>query len=122
MWSDVSHLKVLPQVVHHSSVLTADLLAPRAAVGGVVADMDARSREGGALGAGTRRALRGALALCAMVRVQKVPFSHVVDAAVGLAGAVLLRGHREAEGGLCVKQQCQEGHAQPALQAEARTE
>lgn len=87
------HLEVLPQFVHHSSVLTPDLLAPGAAVGGVVADMDARRRESGALSAGTCGALGGALTLGAVVGVQKIPFPHEVYAAVGLAGAFLLCGH-----------------------------
>lgn len=88
-----AYLEVLPQLVHHSSVLTPDLLAPGAAVGGVVADMDACSRERGALSAGTCGALSGALTLGAVIRVQKIPFSHVVYAAVSLAGAFLLSGH-----------------------------
>lgn len=61
-----------------------------------MADMDARRREGRALGARTRGALRGALTLGAVVRIQKVPFPDEVDAAVGLAGAFLLPGHGEA--------------------------
>lgn len=85
-----AYLEVLPQFVHHTAVLTPDLLAPGAAVGGVVADMDARSRERGALSAGTRRTLGGAFTLGAVIGVQKIPFPHKVDTTVGLAGAFLL--------------------------------
>lgn len=87
-----AYLEVLLQFVHHSAVLTPDLLASGAAVGGVVADMDARSRERGALSAGACGALGGAFALCAVIRVQKIPFPHEVNAAVCLAGAFLLPG------------------------------
>lgn len=87
-----AYLEVLPQFVNHSSVLTPDLLAPGAAVGGVVADMDARGRERGALSAGTCGALSGAFTLGAVIGVQKIPFPHEVYAAVGLAGALLLLG------------------------------
>lgn len=107
----LAHLEVLPQLVHHPSVLAADLLAPGAAVAGVVADMDARGRQRGALGAGARGALGRALALGAVVRVQEVPFPHVVDAAVGLTGVLRLPGHREAPAGPCAEQQRQNGCA-----------
>lgn len=83
-----------------------------------MAHMDACGRQRGALSAGTCRALRGALTLCAVIRVQKVPFPDVVNAAVGLAGALLLPGHREAPTGLCAKQKCQNGRAHCALTAE----
>lgn len=115
------YLEVLPQLVHHSSVLTPDLLAPGAAVSGVVADMDACSRESGALGAGTRRALSGAFTLGAVVGVQKIPLPDIVYAAVGLAGAFLLPCDREARTGLCAKQKCQNGRAHSALQGKAFT-
>lgn len=117
-----AYLEVLPQFVHHSSVLTPDLLAPGAAVGGVVADMDARSRQRGALGAGTRGALGGALTLGAVVRVQEIPFPHEVYAAVGLAGGFMLSGDGEARSGLRAKQKCQNGRAHCALQGKALTE
>lgn len=117
-----AYLEVLPQFVHHPSVLAPYLLAPRAAVGGVVADMDARSRERGALSAGTCGALGGALTLGAVIRVEKIPFPHEVNAAVGLAGGFLLSGDREARTGLCAKQQCQNGRAYCALQRRALTE
>lgn len=72
------YLEVLPELVHYSSIFTPDLLAPGAAVGGIVTDMDACSREGGALSAGTRRALCSALTLGAVIRVQKIPFPDIV--------------------------------------------
>lgn len=73
-WEPISggsqvYLEILPQLVHHPSVLAADLLAPGAAVGGVVANMDAGSRESRALGARADGAVGGALALGAVVRV-----------------------------------------------------
>lgn len=86
-------LKVLPQLIHHPSVLAADPLAARAAVCGVVAHMDAGGRERRALGAGTRSTFCRALALGAVVGVQEIPLSHVVNAPVGLTGALLLPGH-----------------------------
>lgn len=107
-----AYLEVLLQLVHHSSVLTTDLFAPGAAVGGVVAHVDARGRERGALCAGTRRAPGGAFALGAVVGVQKIPFPHEVHAAVGVAGAFLLSGgDREAKSGLRAKRQRQNGRA-----------
>lgn len=108
-------LEVLSQLVHHSSVLTADLLTPGAAVGGIVADMDACSRQRGALSAGTCRTLGGALTLSAMVRVQKIPFPNKVYAPVCLAGALLLSGDWESQTGLCVKEKCQNCCAYSAL-------
>ncbi|KAI3374835.1 hypothetical protein L3Q82_021373 [Scortum barcoo] len=81
--------------------------------------MDARSREGGALGAGACGALGGALTLGAVVGVQKVPLPNEVHAAVGFAGALLLVGHREARAGLRAKQQCQNGRAYFAHQGKA---
>lgn len=90
-----AYLKVLPKLVHHPSVLTPDFLAPGAAVGRVVANVNARSRERGAFSAGTHGALRGALTLGAVIRVQEIPFSHVVYAAIGFAGALLLSSDRE---------------------------
>lgn len=86
-------LEVLSQLVHHCSVLTADPLAAGATVSGIVAHMDAGGRERRALSAGTRRALSRALALCAVVRVQEIPLSYIVNAPVGLTGALLLTSH-----------------------------
>lgn len=86
------YLKVLAQFVHHSLIFTSNFLAPGAAVGGVVANMDACSREGGALSARTCGALRGAFTLNAIIRFQKIPLPYKVYAAVGLAGAFLLSG------------------------------
>lgn len=114
-----AYLEVLAQFVHDSSVLAAYLLAPGAAVGGVVADMDAGSRQRGALGAETHRALCGALTLRAVVRVQKVPFPHEVYAAVLFAGAFLLPRHRKARNCVCAKQQCQSGRAHSARHGKA---
>lgn len=67
--------------------------------------MDAGGREGCALRAGAGGALRGALTLGAVVRVQEEPLSNEVDGAIGLAGAVVVSGHREAQGALRAKQQ-----------------
>lgn len=86
-------LKVLSQLIHHPSVLATDPLAAGAAVCGVVAHMDAGGRQRRALGAGARRAFGCALALGAVVRVQEIPLTHVVNAPVGLTGALLLPGH-----------------------------
>lgn len=112
-------LEVLTQVVHLSPILTPYLLAPGTAVGGVVADMDACSRERGALSPGARRALGGTLTLGAVIRVQKIPFPHVVYAAVGLAGALLLPGYREAKHGLCAKEDRRDGRAYCAHRGKA---
>lgn len=114
-----AYLEVLAQFVHDSSVLAAYLLAPGAAVGGVVADMDAGSRQRGALGTEAHAALCGALTLRAVVRVQKVPFPHEVNAAVLLAGAFLLPRHRKARNCVRVKQQCQSGRAHSARHGKA---
>lgn len=111
----MSHLEILSQLVHHPSVLAADLLAPGAAVGGIVAHMDAGGREGGALGAGAHGPLRGALALGAVIRVQKIPLSHVVSTAVGLADILLLYCEREAPSGLCAEHKSPECRTQTAL-------
>lgn len=72
-----------------------------------MADMDAGGREGRALRPGTRRAFSGALTLGTMIRVQKIPFTHVVYASVGLAGALLLSCNGETKPCLRAKQQCQ---------------
>lgn len=115
-------LEVLSQLVNHSSVFAPNPLTSGAAVSGVVADMDACSRERGAVSAGTRRALGGALTLGAVVRVQEIPFSNIVYAAVGLAGALLVSGDREAQTGLRAKHKCQSGRAYCALQGNVLTE
>lgn len=60
-------LEVFAQLVDLSSVLTANLLAAGAAVGGVVTDMHAGGWQGGALCPGTGWPLCGTLTLCAMV-------------------------------------------------------
>lgn len=83
--------------------------------------MDARGRQRGALGARTRRALCRALALRAVVRVQKVPFPHEVNAAVLLAGAFLLARHRKASSGVRAKQQRQSGRAHRARYGKSLT-
>lgn len=86
-------LEVLPQLVDHPSVLAADSLAAGAAVCGIVAHMDAGGRQGRALSTCTRRALCRALALGTVVRVQEIPLPDVVNAPVGLTGALLVRVH-----------------------------
>lgn len=80
-----------------------------------MAHMDAGGREGCALGAGAHGPLRGALALGAVIQVQKVPLPHVVNTAVGLAGILLLYWERETPSGLCAEQKSPERRAQTAL-------
>lgn len=122
MWScDTKkiYLEVLAQLVHHPSVLAADLLTPGAAVRGVVAHVDARRRERGALRARADGALGGALALGAVVRVQEVPLPQVIGAAVSLAGVLLLPWHREAGPHLSAQRERQEGAGHPLARAGA---
>lgn len=119
-----AYLEALAQVVHDSSVLAAYLLAPGAAVGGVVAHMDTGSRQSGALGAVTNGAIYGALTLRAVVRVQKVQFPHVVNAAVFFAGYFRRRRrrrllHRKTRNYMCAKQHCQSGGAHSARHGKA---
>lgn len=112
-----AYLERVAQVVHDSSVLAAYLLAPGAAVGGVVADMDAGSRQRGALGAETNGAFCGALTLLALV--QKVPFPHEVNPAVFLADSFRRPLQRKARNCVCAKKQCQSGRAHTARHGKA---
>lgn len=89
-------LEVFSQLVHISPVFAAYLLAPRTAVGRVVANMNTSCRERSALRPGARRPLSGTFTLRAMVRIQKVPFSHVIYTAVGFTG-VHLSGDGECQ-------------------------
>lgn len=84
-----AHLEVLAQVVHLSTVFTADPLAARTAVTRVVAHVDAGGGQRSALCPRAHRSLRRALTLRAVLRVQEVPLTHVVDRAVSLTCAVL---------------------------------
>lgn len=79
-----------------------------------MANVDTCSWERGAFSAGTHGALSGALTLSAVIRVQEIPFSHVVNAAIGLAGALLLSSDRKAKTSLRAKYECQKDRAYPA--------
>lgn len=116
------YLEILTQLIDLSPVLTPDLFAPGAAVGRVVAHVDTRCRERGALSARTGGALRGALTLGTVIRVQEIPFPHVIYAAIGFAGAVLLPCHREAHTSLCAEEKYQTHRAYSALHGEALIE
>lgn len=82
------YLEMLPQLIHLSTVLTANPFAAWAAVAGVVADVNAGRWQSGAVCAGAGGPLRCALALGAVVTVQEIPLPNVVQAPVGIA-----RGH-----------------------------
>lgn len=60
-----------------------------------MADVHAGGWQSSALCPGTGWALWGALTLGAVIRVQKIPLSDIVDAAIGLTG-VDLGGHGQA--------------------------
>lgn len=91
-----AHLEVVAELVDLSPVLAADPLAARAAVARVVAHVDAGGGQCGALCPRAHRALRRALTLRAVLRVQEVPLTHIVHRAVRLTRPVL-PGHRQAK-------------------------
>lgn len=92
-------LELFSELKDLSPVLAAYFLAPRAAVGWVVADMDTSWGQRGAFGSSAGRSFDSALTLGTVIRVQKVPLAYIIDTAIGLTGVHLPR-HGKTGGAL----------------------